>query len=386
MKPKIYTVNRREIMSIMLDVERLKTMPSSEVKLQITTKISELYRENKFDENEINIALEIIQLLMNDSEVKIRQILANNLKYCSDLPRAIALKLARDIAEVSAPILQYSLILTQSDLIEIAKSTKQIAALVAIAKRTDIQDSLANTLIETREETVVEVLTANTLANIAQEGLEKIFHYFKDSPSMLSLLVERGGLSVNLAEKMLHVVSQDLRAHLIKHYAISSELAESLTKETKESATLYLISTGNNLQQTEALVAHLYENQKLSNSIILRALCKGDLPFFEIGLAKLAQLTPQTAHEMIWKQGPAGFAALYKKANMPKGTFNAVNVILQFALQEIKEGEVAGEDYVKTMIQRITHSGYDKKIGIMEYFMVLMKSKVKPLDIVQVDV
>ncbi|MFN7095876.1 MAG: hypothetical protein ACK4M7_10975, partial [Burkholderiales bacterium] len=85
-------------MTIILDVEHLKATPSAEAKEQIASKVSGLLRDEKFDDNEKKIALEVIKLLAHDTEIKVRRMLAENLKECSVLPRDIALKLAKDIA------------------------------------------------------------------------------------------------------------------------------------------------------------------------------------------------------------------------------------------------------------------------------------------------
>jgi uncharacterized protein (DUF2336 family) len=371
------------VMTLMRDMERLQMKPVPEVKQQLTEKVSYYYGQKLFDDKDMRIAVEVIRMLAQDAELKIRQTLANNLKQCDALPHDVAMRLARDVSDVAVPLLEYSVVLTQEDLIEIVKSCTDLQSLIAIAKRSDIKSPLANTLIHVQEDQVTQTLLQNEKAELNEDSFRYILNLFPDNDGIMQLMVNHANLPVGVAERILSHVSSDLQETLMKRFHIDRNVARQLTEATKEQTTLFVLSNGSKIQQTESLVAHLFTHNKLTHSIILRALCKGDLPFFEVAMAKLAGITPQLSHELIWKQGVSGFSSLYKRAGLPKGTFNAVNIILQFAIQEINEGSVGDEHYAKRMIDRITDAGYDKKISIMEYFLVLMKSKVNAVDVVQ---
>ena len=57
--------------------------------------------------------------MIKDAEVRVREALAQNLKENPDLPHDVALSLAQDVDQVALPILQFSDVLTDDDLIEI---------------------------------------------------------------------------------------------------------------------------------------------------------------------------------------------------------------------------------------------------------------------------
>src|SRR3546814_9519942 len=63
----------------------------------------------------------IFRRLVADAEVLVRQALAANLKTTADLPHDLAVALARDVDSVSLPVLKYSEVLTDDDLIEIVQ-------------------------------------------------------------------------------------------------------------------------------------------------------------------------------------------------------------------------------------------------------------------------
>ena len=73
-------------------------------------------------ENEETVALTIatLEVLARDSAAKVRAILAEEIKHMDCIPHDVALRLAHDLEEiVSAPILEYSPLLSDADLMEI---------------------------------------------------------------------------------------------------------------------------------------------------------------------------------------------------------------------------------------------------------------------------
>jgi uncharacterized protein (DUF2336 family) len=104
--------------------------------------------------------------MCKDVEERVRGALAANLKECPFLPHDIARTLAVDVASVFDPILKFSTVLTDTDLIEIAKSygaEKQ----KAIASRPSLSSDVSDGLINTRNEAVVGTLVANDGAEIS---------------------------------------------------------------------------------------------------------------------------------------------------------------------------------------------------------------------------
>src|SRR5581483_10948882 len=107
-----------------MDVRTLTEEPSAKVRGQLAGKIAMDYRSGNFTEAEAGIANDIFRILIKDIEKNVRQALAEQLAYCANTPRDIILKLANDEAEVAAPVLEYSSVLTEDDLIAIVQSSQ----------------------------------------------------------------------------------------------------------------------------------------------------------------------------------------------------------------------------------------------------------------------
>src|SRR3546814_678854 len=145
------------------DVARLMADPSPDVRAETTAKIAAQYDRKypRMTEVERTLAEDIFRRLVADAEVLVRQALAANLKTTADLPHDLAVALARDVDSVSLPVLKYSEVLTDDDLIEIVRSENAAAKQVAIAQRASVSTALADALIDTGNETAVPRLAAN---------------------------------------------------------------------------------------------------------------------------------------------------------------------------------------------------------------------------------
>src|SRR5882724_3073248 len=79
---------------------------------------------------------EVLEILVRDQIVKVRQIIAETLKDVLDAPTEIIQLLARDYEiAVAGPILQFSPLLSDADLLEIIGRTPVAGAVEAVARR-----------------------------------------------------------------------------------------------------------------------------------------------------------------------------------------------------------------------------------------------------------
>ena len=173
-----------------LDVERLLTDPSGDARAETAAKLAAVFDPAQLSAAEREIAERIFQIMVKDAEVRVREALAKNLKENPDIPRDIALSLAQDVDQVALPVLEYSEVLTDDDLIEIVKGAgpeKQ----VAIAGRPNVSEGVSEALVETHNEAVVVRLVTNNGARISEESFQTVVDDFGENETMQSAMVER---------------------------------------------------------------------------------------------------------------------------------------------------------------------------------------------------
>jgi uncharacterized protein (DUF2336 family) len=68
----------------------------------------------------------------------------------------------------------------------------------------------------------------------------------------------------------------------------------------------------------------MHRNDRLTPSLILRALCTGDVGFFEAAMAARSDISIDNAQLLIHEPSRRGLAALYRRAAMPESLYAAV--------------------------------------------------------------
>ena len=266
------------------------------------------------------MAQEILRVMARDAERRVREALAREAKSAKDLPHDVALLLAKDVESVSMPVLEFSEVLREEDLIEIASAADEMKQ-SAIARRESVSEAVAETLIEKGNQTVVETLVRNEGAAISENGFKKAIDRFGDDENIQDGLVNRSVLPVGISERLVSIVSDRLREHLVKNHDLPANMATDLLLEARENATLSLVSNGAGAQKVEDLVSELHRNDRLTESIVVRAACLGDLAFAQAALAELASVPLFNAQKLFDDEGNRGLKALFERSGLPKRSF-----------------------------------------------------------------
>lgn len=330
------------------DVARLLANPSADTRAELAVKIAG--QHPKLSSHQRKLAEDIFRLMVKDAEVRVREALARQLKENPLVPHDVALTLARDVNAVALPMLQFSEVLTDEDLIEIVKAQSPEGQ-VAVARRAHVSANLADALVDTRNEAVVATLVSNEGAELSEDTLQRVVDEFGDSETVGRPLVERASLPVTVAERLMAKVSDNLREALATRRDVNPETVANLLLQAREMAVLGLADSDTDVAK---LVDHLYRNGRLTPSIILRAVCMGDTTFFELALAKLARIKLENARTLIHDAGKRGFEALFDKAGMPKAFFQAMRAAIDVSYEmEYDGGPNDRERFSRRMIERI---------------------------------
>lgn len=334
------------------DVGRLIVERSPEARAETAAKIADQFDQGDMTPAERGMAEDIFRLLIKDAEVRVRQAISIHLKESALLPHDVAIALARDVEDVSLPILQFSKVLTDQDLIAIVRDdsvTKQMA----ITRRSEISAAVSDVLVDTGNTAVVASLVANEGADISAGTLDKVEHRFRDEPMVTGRLKQRSRLPMALTERLVTKVSEQFEEALVNQHRLTDGQAADVMAHSRERATIEL-SAGADRQDVEGLIRHLNLNGRLTPSIVLRAVCVGDMAFFEAALAELSKIPSTNAAALIYDPGKLGFKALYDKAGLPAGLFAAFRCALDVAAEiDFDGGEQDRERYCRRMVERI---------------------------------
>lgn len=361
------------------DIQLLVREPSAAMRCRIAQKITTGYTSGNFTESEINLANEIFRLLLKDTEVRVRKLLAEELKNALGAPHDIIWALANDHHEVATPVLQYSYVLTEEDLAQIVFATKEHPKLRAIASRESISKDLSRALVGKGDHEITKQVLSNKGASLNEATLETVLEDFSRDNKVLEELVCRGGLPAAFAEKLFAQVSDGLKKQLTKKYRLNKHVVEDVAESAKETALLQFISPWMSQQDINQLVDQMHKNNRLGDSVIIRSLCIGDLRFFETAIAKRVGIPTSNTRILLLDPGALGFRALYEGADLPSSFYPAVSTMLRIALEETEYGNYRADDFCERMIHRIRKQGYDQSIEHMTALMTMVgAAKAQP--------
>lgn len=347
----------------------------------LATKIAADYQAGHFNESEAAIAADIFRILIKDTEKKVRQTLAEHLSHVQTVPHDIVWKLAHDEPEVSLPILEHSLVLSEDDLVAIVRGTREVLRLCAVARRQNIGERVSEGLIETHNEQVLTDLFQNGTAALSERSLLDAWRFVAGSRSLLEALVHRGQLPLTVAEKVYALVGDDLRRELTTQYKISSPVAQKAVADAREWEMLGIIPGDGSIDpinddHVEDMIDQLHRGGRLTHSLLIRALCVGSLSVFETGMARLAGVPRVNARILLLDTGSLGFKAIYDAAHMPEGFFEAIRTLLKISMEETDFGRHKRNDFRRRVIDRIYIENYHRTVENMEYLLSIIGGRI----------
>jgi uncharacterized protein (DUF2336 family) len=329
------------------DVQRLLADPSPAARADTAAKVARAYaNENEggpaLTAVEKELAQAIIAALARDAELLVRQTLAEQLKDSPQLPRGVALKLARDAAAVATPLLQFSPVFSEVDLIELVQAVSPLHQ-SAIAGRARVSAALSDALVTHGAEPAVAVLMTNRGAAVSGSMMERALDRFPDSRALGEALARHPDMPPKFAARLIAQVSDAMRDAMIARYQIPPAMATDTMLQLRERSLLGLLGDGAEPPALADLVTDLQKRGQLSDTLLLRALAGGDLAFFEQGVSLLAGVPLNNTRLLIHDPGKRGLAAIYQRSRLPQDHFKMVEAVIDLA---------RGFDFVRGAVER----------------------------------
>lgn len=345
------------------DLENLAKNPAIDSKSVIARKVSAYYNGETVTPKGMRLAEDIFRIMVRDVEIKIREVLADSLKNCKNLPQDLVDTLIADTDNVAVPFIQNYRGLSKEDMIRIL-NIPSINKQKAVAGRSGLPEEISNYIVERCPEEVVGVLISNNSAEIGESAFDQIISKYSEDKDIQTALVYRAELPTSVIEKIVHSLSEELQKRLILNHNISTDLAADIVEQVQEKTTLKISEEYSTDKQVEELVHQLYTSNHLTPSLVVRSICMGDLKFFEYALVYLSN-TPIVEVRKILFNSSLDFMIrnLLRKAYIPKTMFPAVFSALK-VIREIRFDcrKSDRKSFAHKVIERILsyESGFDE--------------------------
>jgi len=359
------------------DVERLLNDDSPESRTLVLEKVSHHYNNKKLQGRANEIAEQIFRMLMKDVAVRVRQTLSEQIKDNPDVPRDIVLHLAGDVESVALPVLSKSTVLSDADLVRIVEMSHGIDKLIAISQRETVSSRVSGALVDSNYQEVVSALLSNNGAEISDRSLEKIVDEFKNDEEITAALALYPKLPGNVVERLITQASEVVVQQLKEKYEVGEVELQQSTVGQREDVMQKLFETDLAPAEIESLVATLATEDRLNASLVMTALCRGQLVFFTAAVAHFSGISIENATRLLADRGEHGFAGIYQKSGLPESMFEATRLLLR-AVQDLEVEDLTPGSmrYANHLVERVLGQAGDQPVEYLPYFIALIRQNV----------
>jgi len=199
------------------------------VRCDLVTKIGQMMPELN-SKQKVKVrqwAVDTLEDMSRDQAVRVRLILAEVMREMTDAPPAVIRQLARDTdAMVANPVIEFSPVLTDKDLVTIIAEGANTARLKSMARRRDVSETVSDAIVATGDTEATAELLRNPGARISEGTLDRIADDAETKPELHEPLVGRPGLSAKAAKRLAEYVADNLVETLLARNDLSPDLAE----------------------------------------------------------------------------------------------------------------------------------------------------------------
>jgi uncharacterized protein (DUF2336 family) len=304
----------------------VRTAPAGE-RAEATRSLARAWLISDLSEGDRAAAEGALLMLLDDASPLVRQAMAEVFSRSTEAPAAIVQALALDQASVALPVLEYSPLLIDADLVDIV-ATGDCAMQCAIARRTHLPASVCAAIAEVGTPSAALELIENAHADLAPFSWERIVERHGHLAAIRESMLVLEDLPAATRAALVAKLSDTLAQFVVARNWLSADRADRIASEARERSTVNIAacSQGDDMR---GLIRHLRATGQLTAGLILRALLSGSLELFYCTLSELSGMPQERVAALLHDRGSASLHALLIRAGLPETTFAAFRVALE---------------------------------------------------------
>jgi uncharacterized protein (DUF2336 family) len=283
--------------------------------------------------------------MVADAALRVRISLADSVKHLPDGPRDIVLRLAHDPAVmVCEPVIRFSPMLTQDDLITLIATGPPPLTIKAVASRPKINSSVSDAVVGTGDSVAICALLANPTAQIRETTLDSLAAQSEEQTDWQAPLVRRPHLPARAQRLLSEIVTGHLLETLAARPDLDPRVAQSVRSALQPGrpaqSSVPMAQAG--AQMALARAQQLQQAGQLDDNAIVEALRRNASKEAAAMLAVKADVPLAVIERACALRSAKGIVALAWKAELTAQTA----VVLQVALAHLQPDLIlrAGED------------------------------------------
>lgn len=296
--------------------------PSSEKRRELLRQLTDqFFGTTEIGPTESRLYGSVLADLSAEMETAVRVELATRFSAAETAPTRLIRHLAADEAAVAAPVLRASPVLTDDDLLAVARTRGQ-DHLRAVSDRARVSEALADVIVARGDDETLGVLLRNDGASLSRAASEIAVDRARANPALHEAAVQRNSLPSDLLNEMYFVVESRLRRQILERNArlnpsmLESALAAGRARVAAEDGTL-----PEDHAEARAYIEELRAAGQLTPPTLARLLRAPSRTPFLIALAQLCDLDFHTCRQIIDRRELDALAVVCKAAELDRALF-----------------------------------------------------------------
>jgi len=301
--------------------ELLADDPEEQVRVELARRISRLVpgADETLQGDLLERIIALVEKLAADRLPRVRAIVAEEIKATSNVPARIVKRLAYDAEiTVAAPVLEYSPLLSDADLMELIAESAVDGAAEVIARRAEVGEDLVETIARSMDVPAVTALLVNSNVQIREDTLDLLISKAIDIEALHEPLAARPNLSMRAIRHIASFVARSLLEDLLSRENLDPETQKQLRDRVMERV---VEEEGDErLDATLASVRKVFEAGKLDDPIVTKLADAGEKECLCMALSLLVGEPVKKISEIMDARSPEAITALCWKAGLSMRT------------------------------------------------------------------
>jgi uncharacterized protein (DUF2336 family) len=303
--------------------------PSSSRRRDLLREVTDVFFVEKYDNPSQAAAFDdIFQTLSAQMEEAVRVELAERFATSSEAPAGLMRMLALDAPSVARPVLERSRVLSEQDLLDVARTRGQ-EHLRAMSTRPDLSERVTDAIVETADDDTLGVLARNDSALLSRASHEVLVDRATHNPMLHEAVVLRASLPPDLLNEMYFMVEARLRsAILARNDELDPQTLEAALETSRKRLATQSGALPPDFAEAEDFIRKLLARNAMTPPVLVKLLRSGQRTHFILALSESTGVDFNTARRVIERPDVDALAILCKCADFDRTLFLTFAILL----------------------------------------------------------
>lgn len=276
--------------------------------------------------NDREVITEALLGVISQAERNLRQAIAQKMSVADNAPLRLILNLISDDIEIASPVLKYSPVLNDTDLLYIVKAQSKEYWRV-VAERSNLSSIVVDALADTRDLMTATTLVANKNSSLTDHALRVFSVMAEEYEPLAKPLLGRKEMTNALVQEIYNFVGYELKNYINANFDMSVSQEFDIALEETSAEMIQNIHSEFDVTQSMIVEAEtLHRNDMLNFHEMINYLKRGQISTYIACFSVYCGLPLDVAEKMLKQEKGQGLAIVCKALDIPKTEF--INMFL----------------------------------------------------------